>query len=737
MRFAAGTLLSLILAATALAATPPLGRAVPVSVPGYGPTISEKWMSDIATDGDSYFVVWNDRRQSPSYHIYGTRVSADGQVLDPTGIPFGRGDDPSVTATGHGYALAWHSYDGYYAATYENGAVRGVRLGDLNGECVGTKVASNGNTILVATCGRDVFLLDRQLHVLKQMKLVTRMRNGSGVAVTALGDEYLITVISSDYPYPVVTQKVDAAGDLRAAKTVAGSQGSDSVDIASNGSEALAVWRERSNLVGRVIARDQSSGESRTVGTADVTLPHPDRALYSPAVAWRGGEYAMMYMRGGYERPTEMFLARLDAAGVQVGAPVLITNDVRAHDWPDIAVKSDGSGAAAWLDHGKRSVRVGFFDSASIGSATPFHRIIDAASGAHEQLLPAMERVGGQPITAWLDRSIGTSDVRLARPGTAPLLVASNTDAQWLDVAVDGSTVWVAWFGNGKLGVRRYTAALTPIDAEPRLFAPPAGASVAVALAAGDGALAVVWRTAPLDSSAADLVASVLRADGTTREVVISAETEGAEDDTVAVWDGTHFFVAWRYNVNDMGDPPFPRPAPIRGLHVTSAGEVVEGAPIQLHVADNFTRDLKAAPSPQGVVLAWIELASNGGGIVTRVARYTGATPLVPSAPLADHGALADIAPLANGEVDIYWWTHDFQTATIRYERLSAALESQGDLFTTQPFPVSHQTVELAATVAGTLPVVVHTQVDDSAQATGISRLFVRQAPVPRRRAVR
>jgi hypothetical protein len=733
MRFAV-TVLSLVVAASALAATPPLGRALPVSDPEYGPTISEKWMSSIATDGDSYLVVWSDRRRSPSEHIYGTRLSAAGQILDPAGIPFGRGSDPSVVATGHGYALAWIAHDGYYAATYANGAMQVARIGDLNSECGGAKVASNGNTILVATCGRDLFLLDRDLHVLKQMQLATKMWTGSGLAVTAIGDEYLIAVTSRQSPGAVVTQKVDAAGNLQAPKPVTGSQGTDSIDIAWNGNESLAVWRERSNIVGRVIARDESSGQPQTVGTADLALPHPDRALYAPAVAWRGGEYLMMYMRGGHERPVEMFLARLDAAGAQVGMPVLISNDIRGHDWPDIAAKSDGSGAAAWLDE-KFSVRVGFFDSASIGTDTPFRKIINAASGANEQMLPAVERVGGHAVTAWLDRSIGTSNIRVARTGTTPLLVASNTDAHWLDVAYDGSTVWVAWAGNGKLGVRRYTEALTPIDAEPRMFDPPARASIAVAGAAGDGALAVFWRTMPLDYTIGDLVASVVRADGTIRELAISGETSGAEDSAVAVWDGTRFFAAWRYNVTDSGSPPIPRPAPIRALHVTSAGEAVEGSPIQLHIADNFTHALKAAPSPQGVVLAWTEIRDDLRA-VTRVARYTGTTPIDPSAPLV-RGALGDVAPLANGEVDVYWWIPDFETATISYERLSPALAPQGDLFTTQPFPVSNQSVELAATVVGTVPVVVHTQVDDSADATGISRVFVRQSAVSRRRAVR
>src|SRR5687768_6128099 len=324
MRLVAVTVLSGLIASSALAATPRLGAGVPVSVPEYGPTLSEKWSSSIATDGDSYFVIWNDRRRSPADHIFGTRVSAGGQVLDPAGIAFGRGESPSVVATDQGYAMAWYANDGYYAATYVNEVLRIARIGNLNNECAGAKLASNGTTILVATCGRDVFLLDRELRVLKQMQLATRMWLGSGLAVTAVGDEYRIAVASKDFPGPVVTQKVDAAGNLQAPKTVPGSQGADSIDIAANGDESLAVWRERSNLVGRIIARDDTSGAPQTVGTADVTVPHPDRALYSPAVAAHGEGYLMMYMRGGFYLPVEMLLARLDETGAQVGAPVLV-----------------------------------------------------------------------------------------------------------------------------------------------------------------------------------------------------------------------------------------------------------------------------------------------------------------------------------------------------------------------------------------------------------------------------
>ncbi len=85
----------------------PLAPAFPVS-------IGEKRQRRpaIATDGSDYFVVWEDERDGYRAGTYATRVSASGVVLDTAGIPVGAMVDvgqyrPDVCFDGERYLVAW------------------------------------------------------------------------------------------------------------------------------------------------------------------------------------------------------------------------------------------------------------------------------------------------------------------------------------------------------------------------------------------------------------------------------------------------------------------------------------------------------------------------------------------------------------------------------------------------------------------------------------------------------
>jgi hypothetical protein len=68
----------------------------------------------VASDGSGYWVVWEDGRASGRenlYDIYGARVTAEGEVLNPDGVPVSVADlwqvNPAVAYDGMNYLVAW------------------------------------------------------------------------------------------------------------------------------------------------------------------------------------------------------------------------------------------------------------------------------------------------------------------------------------------------------------------------------------------------------------------------------------------------------------------------------------------------------------------------------------------------------------------------------------------------------------------------------------------------------
>lgn len=67
----------------------------------------------IASDGENFFVVWQDNRSGKRWEIYGARVTAEGQVLEPNGILIATGKSsndqvsPTLCFDGENYLVAW------------------------------------------------------------------------------------------------------------------------------------------------------------------------------------------------------------------------------------------------------------------------------------------------------------------------------------------------------------------------------------------------------------------------------------------------------------------------------------------------------------------------------------------------------------------------------------------------------------------------------------------------------
>jgi hypothetical protein len=104
-----------------------LDAALPISTtPDYAAPVPA-----VASDGAGFLVTWSDLRDSGSGNdlsdVYGTRVSGDGVVLDPSGIAIstltGTQHEPSVAYNGADYLVVWQ--DGPYEG---GGGIGGARV---------------------------------------------------------------------------------------------------------------------------------------------------------------------------------------------------------------------------------------------------------------------------------------------------------------------------------------------------------------------------------------------------------------------------------------------------------------------------------------------------------------------------------------------------------------------------------------------------------------------------------
>jgi hypothetical protein len=108
-------------------------------------------------DGDRFFVIWQDARNDPmegtDSDIYGTRVSIQGQVIDPDGIAVATGPAPElvpdVAFDGSNHVVAW--FEARIINFIGDGDIRGARVGSdgalLDGPASGGGFAISTNPL--------------------------------------------------------------------------------------------------------------------------------------------------------------------------------------------------------------------------------------------------------------------------------------------------------------------------------------------------------------------------------------------------------------------------------------------------------------------------------------------------------------------------------------------------------------------------------------------------------------
>jgi hypothetical protein len=747
-------LVAVLLALPLFAAAPRFGREVPASPYEYGDPGLAIYNADIATNGDGYLAAWTDTRLGNS--VWVARMAADGTLLDKTGIRVGDGYFAEVIWTGESYVVAWRFTDGVHIAKVSrDGVVSGARhiIEGLGGPDIA--LASTGRTIAVAMSGGPVVLLDLSLAVRARGEIGLAGSPQNTLAIAASDDQYLFAYVTE--AELVITQTFEENGALGAPERIDESDGANMVSVASDGTSYLVVWTTHaSDLRGQLVTTaNEVTGAARTFASSGPVTGANSRVVQSPHVMWSGGEYLATFFTGGsFTLPQEASALLISSAGETVGEPQRfgVANGL---DHANIAAKNNGSGAVIWTDEQFR-VRVGLYDATTIASRDPFVKIVSAANAAHVQSGPSIVAVERTPVVAWIERSTGVEQVRIARAGGAPLVVSDGA-ASRVFLTYDGETLAVVWTYDhaSEIFVRRYTRTLEPLDAHPMKFIPSIRTRLE-SVASANGVIALTSSRELQDLYFTRLEPSGDGLSGQMIRITFDNDPNAEDTSSVVVWDGSRFAVAWLRHHFLSVPGAAEVPDVIFGTHVTFDGRLMPPGQIYQMLGGGIAT-LSASARNGKVVLAWQEVLVESWpgdvtGTATYVAPFDGSSlerrlVVEDDATFSHH--LTDLELHADGRADLFWvnWVDGREETTLRVIRLSPELAPEGEPFVSEPFAGPRpnrwwdpqEKADFDATIAGDDAVMAYVRRDDSPQAGNVGRIVLRgeQGPSTKRRAVR
>ncbi len=372
----------------------------------------------VATDGSNFFVVWSDDRNG-EMTIYGTRIDAQGAVIDSEGILISTGATyhPCVTFYNMNYFVVWSKQVDYYnwhiycAWVNTDGVVidtTGIAISPTPGRQDYPSVAFDGTNYLVVWEDNRNGTWD----------IFGARVSPDGVVLDTAG--LVISAAPRNQIFP---------------------------SLAFDGANYLIAWGDErygaSDINGALVNPMGSVISSIAISTAN------DGQTY-PSVCFDGMNYFVVWVDKRYGYMQTLYSARVSPAGAvldPLGIPV--SWGVYRQESP--ATAFDGNNFfTVWQDN--RNVTSYDIYGTRISSTgevlDPFCIPISTASG--NQLNPAIAFGGGNYFVVWVDSRNGRSDIYGARVNQAgvvldPSGIFISDNAQNPAVAFGGQFYLVAW----------------------------------------------------------------------------------------------------------------------------------------------------------------------------------------------------------------------------------------------------------------------------------------------------
>jgi len=598
------------------------------------PAPGDQDMPAVAFDGTSYFVVWHDERNG-SYDIYGSRVTPDGVVMDTSGIAVSTAADdqlyPTVAFDGANFLVVWEDdrtgYSDVYAARVTpDGAVldpTGIPVSTAGNDQTFPAVAFDGTSYFVAW--QDDRAGDYYDIYGARVTPAGAVLDPSGIAISKVVYDQMFPAVTSQGAGFLVVWEDDrnGYGDIYAARVNGDGVVLDSVAIAISvaaddqggptvtfdGANSLVVWHDcRAGSYDIYCARVSTAGA--VLDSTGIAVSGASDDQEWPAVAFDGTNFNVSWQdwRG---LACDIYCARVSAAGVVLdpsGVAVSQTEDDKGYPR---AAFGGSSFLVVW--QGDRGGSYSIF-----GARVDTNGVVLDPSGialsttANDQWLPAVGSDGTNFLVAWQDSRGGDYDIygaRISPSGTVldarPIPICMASDEQHdPDLAFDGTNFLVVWedFRNGRTDIygTRVTRAGVVLDS----------AGIAICRASADQ-----WEPTPVfghqnflvvwhdyrNSSGPDMYAARVTPGGVVLDpdgfaVCTAANSQWYTDPG---FNGTNFLVPWADQRNGTYD--------IYCARVSEAGEVIDPDGIVVSAAAYDQQWPAMAYDGTNFLLAWID----------------------------------------------------------------------------------------------------------------------------------
>ncbi|UCG42391.1 MAG: hypothetical protein JSU73_11035 [candidate division WOR-3 bacterium] len=601
----------------------------------------------VCFDGTDYLVAWGDFRNS-TYHtdLYAARVTPEGTVLDPDGIPIstapGHQTSPGIAHDGSVWLVAWSDWRAELQDIYVSRVDASGRVLDTAGIPVTLdsvrqyepSVAFGGDYFLVAWTirrpdrGTDVYTsrVNRQGRVMDPggLPVTSNTYSSGGTDVSYDGYNYLVSF--GGRRYQTYAARVEQSGhclDPDGFLVSISPGGGGATAVSFDGTDYFVAWDHYSSLRYDDVFAARVNVWGEVIDSVGILVSTAVFHEDWPAVSWDGSSYLVAWQDYREGKQCDVYAARVDGEGAVLDPVPFAVSTAPLRQWyPNVAYSAPYH-LVAWND-GRDSLY-----NAWAARVDRNGHVLDPAGirvTSDRAWRPAVAGGSGQYLIVWSD----WRDARAARMDTGGRVL----DPMGLDIRTVPTVVGEPAVAAGDSGYMvvwaddRRSDTLSELDVFAARVTPsgevldPGGFPVAIAdtLAEVDAAVAfgvdsylVAWMSHGPDSFWIEAVRVSRRGVVLDTLPIVLSTDYGTH--LTACYDGTDYLVAWEFGGG------------LRGARVSTDGVLLDTFPVAR------LQGVQALPS----------LAGNGSG--QALAAFVSPADSIRGAPVRVNRIWANLTP--------------------------------------------------------------------------------------------